>query len=91
MPTRVEIMTLDPARLRRALSLNVEELDGSAFVVTGGSEPHTVRHTPTGWSCDCADARFHKGPCKHRLAAYLTRRLDTRVRQALCVAVDVSQ
>ena len=87
----VDPMTLDPARLRRALPLSVEELDGSAFVVTGGSQPHTVRHTLTGWRCDCADARFHRGACKHRMAVYLARRLDRRIREALCGAVDVSQ
>ena len=85
-----EVTPLDPARLRRALSLNVEELDGSAFVVTGGSQPHKVHHTPNGWRCDCADARYHGGACKHRLAVYLARRLDKRVRDGLSVVVEAS-
>lgn len=70
---------LDPARVRRALDLDVQTLAPGAYRVTGGAAPHFVR----GRQCDCADARFYRGPCKHRMAAYLHDRLDVRVRDAL--------
>lgn len=75
--------TVDPARVRRALALDVQELEDGSYLVTGGSEPHVVR----GRQCDCPDARFHRGPCKHRAAVYLARQLDERVREALREAV----
>ena len=72
------MLMLDPARVQRALALDVEPIvDG--YLVTGGAEPHVVR----GRECDCLDARFHRGPCKHRVATYLHRQLDERVRDAL--------
>ena len=70
--------TVDPARTRRALALQVEELEDGAYRVTGGSEPHVVR----GRTCDCPDAIYFAGPCKHRTAVYLHRQLDRRVRVA---------
>jgi hypothetical protein len=71
---------VDPARLRRALGLEVEPLGPGAYRVSGGSAPHVVR----GRECDCADARFNGGqPCKHRAAAYLFRTLHPAVRAAL--------
>ena len=81
-------MTLDPQRLVRALSLTVDKIERGAYVVTGGSEPHAVRPVGSGWECDCVDSRYHAGVCKHRLAAYLHRRLDRRVLEALRVAVS---
>ena len=42
-------MTLDPARVARSLTLDVEPIDGG-FRVSGGSEPHTVRATGDGTS-----------------------------------------
>ena len=75
-PARV----LDPARVRRALTLEVEPLGPDVYRVTGGAAPHTVR----GRDCDCADSRFNGGqPCKHRAAAYLFRSLHPTVRAAL--------
>ena len=81
-------MTIDPQRLTRALSLTVDPIETGAFVVAGGSEPHAVRPDGNGWTCDCVDSRFYDGVCKHRLAAYVHRRLDRRVREALRVAVE---
>lgn len=81
-------MTLDPQRLTRSLTLNVDPIENGAYVVTGGSEPHAVRPVGNGWECDCADGRFHDGPCKHRLAVYLSRQLDSRILTALALAVS---
>jgi len=72
-------MTVDPGRTRRALGLTVEELDDDAYLVSGGAQPHVVR----GRECDCTDSVYHDGPCKHRVAVYLHRQLDARVRAAL--------
>jgi hypothetical protein len=71
--------TVDPNRLRRALSLTVEPLD-DGFRVSGGAEPHTIR----GRRCTCADAMYRRPiACKHVLAIHVHRRLDPRVRAAL--------
>ena len=75
---------VDPGRTRRALSLQVEDLKDDCFRVTGGARPHVVR----GRHCDCTDALYHDGPCKHRMAVYLYRQLDVRVRVALLQALD---
>ena len=81
---------LDVGRTRRALGLQVEQLTNSEYLVSGGSEPHTVERDGSGWRCDCADARFNPGrACKHRLASYLHRRLDARVRDALRAATGL--
>ena len=79
--------TLDPARVARALTLDVETID-DGYRVTGGSEPHVVRLSGQRWLCDCADALYNAGVCKHRLAVHLARQLDHRVREALaCLAM----
>ncbi|MCH7705734.1 MAG: hypothetical protein IIB33_01655 [Chloroflexi bacterium] len=79
---------VDPARLARSLALHVDPLDGLTYEATGGSEPHIVSPTTAGrWTCDCVDTRFHNGECKHRLAVTLSRRLDSRMIQALSVMV----
>ena len=71
-----------PARLARALTLTVRPLD-DGYRVTGGRQPHTVRSTEAGWTCDCPDSRYHRGPCKHRMATYLARMLDPLMWEAL--------
>jgi hypothetical protein len=72
--------SIDPERLRRALTLRVEHLDDGTHVVTGGAERHEVH----GAACDCADAFFRRsGACKHLLAVHLYRKLDARVLEAL--------
>jgi hypothetical protein len=83
-------MMLDPARVRRALSLTLRELTESEYVVTGGQEPHTVTTAEMAWACDRADARYHTGPCKHVLASYLHRQLDSRVRDARSAALGAA-
>lgn len=71
---------IDPARLARALELDVATLDDGSSVVTGGAEPHVLH----GQLCDCADAIYGRsGPCKHRLATYLHRTLHPAVLEAL--------
>jgi hypothetical protein len=71
-------VSVDPARVARALHLDVEPLGPGAYRVSGGREPHVVR----GTDCDCADARFHRGPCKHRIAIHVAT-LHPAVRSAL--------
>lgn len=77
--------TVDPGRVRRALVLDVQELEDGTFVVHGGGEPHHVR----GRECDCPDSLYRPDRvCKHRLSVYLARQLDERVRAALREAVQ---
>jgi hypothetical protein len=78
------VIRVDPARLARALELDVATLGDGSSVVTGGAEPHVVE----GQECDCADSRFHDGPCKHRLAVYLHRTLYPAVLEALRLALS---
>ena len=84
----MSIPPLDPARTRRALSLTVEPLPDGAYQVEGGAEPHIVERDLNGWICDCADQRFNRGVCKHRLAVHISQRLDPRVVDALRSVVD---
>lgn len=56
----------DPLRLRRAQSLQVEQMDGG-YRVTGGAEPHQVSPELT---CDCLD-HTRTRRCKHVLAVLL--------------------
>jgi len=83
---------VDPGRLRRALTLHVDELEPDAlYRVTGGRRPHLVRHTPRGWTCDCPDQLYAgERACKHRLGVYLHRRLTPAVRAVLLGALDAS-
>jgi helicase len=58
---------MDPYRLRRAVELTVTTLNPAEWQVTGGLEPHRVRNSSSGLTCDCQD--FTKGnTCKHILA-----------------------
>lgn len=83
-------MQCDPARVRRSLSLHVEQLGGSEYVVTGGREPHVVDTSGVPWECDCADARFNPGPCKHTTAVYFVQQLAQPVRAALRSALGAA-
>ena len=84
--------TLDPARVARALSLDVRPLDdGDGYEVSGGAGSHTVELTEHGWACGCPDSRFHDVVCKHRAAVYFHRQLDHRVREALRVVVSLEE
>lgn len=62
-------MTLDPARLHRALFLDAERIGDGLWSVRGGAAPHSV--TPD--ACDCYDFTMHPdADCKHRLAVRLS-------------------
>lgn len=61
---------IDPYRLRRARELSVVPIASPTFRVTGGMEPHLVRHSRSRYQCDCVD--FQNGnQCKHVLAVKL--------------------
>ena len=83
---------VDPARLLRALNLEVEPLAPGVYRVIRGREPHTVRIGPRGpWECDCADSAWRPGTrCKHIIGVYLYRQLAAPVRTALQAAVGLS-
>lgn len=66
-------MTSDPARLRRAVHLDVDPLDSGAWTVTGGAEPHRVTERGRRLDCDCTDRRIRGVGCKHVLAVALHR------------------
>lgn len=63
-------MTIDPARLARAVWLDVEPLPGDRWMVTGGRMAHLVAGVPSGLLCDCSDAAIGR-QCKHQLAVRL--------------------
>ena len=82
-------MQCDPARVRRALSLHVEQLGDGVFRVSGGREPHSVTTSELPWECDCRDAAYrHDVRCKHTTAVYLAQRLHPSVRDALRRATE---
>ena len=83
---------VDPARLLRALGLNVERVGPALYHVTGGRDPHTVRvRDGESWTCDCVDALYHPAArCKHLIAVYLARQLAVPVRRALRQVVGAS-
>lgn len=65
--------SIEPYRLRRAMSLKVQGQDGGVYRITGGLDPHRVRMSKGQFVCDCPD--FSKGHlCKHILAVRLLRR-----------------
>ena len=64
-------LPVDPYRLRRALDLTVRK-QTSAYLVSGGWEPHRVESASPSLRCDCMD--FEKGhECKHVLAVRLSQ------------------
>jgi helicase len=61
---------VEPYRLFRAIELKAARR-GSAWLVTGGSDPHRVERTPAGGlTCDCPDHTRGR-TCKHLLAVRL--------------------
>jgi hypothetical protein len=74
---------VDPARLERALGLEVQRIGRGRYLVTGGDEPHWVdlytRQLPR---CDCGDHLWRERVCKHILAVML-REGDERVISAI--------
>ena len=79
-----EQMIVDPARLRRALTLEVGASDADTYRVSGGREPHMVTTDNVPWQCDCSDSVYRPNiRCKHTVAVYLARQLAAPVRRAL--------
>ena len=78
-------MNIDRNRLRRALALQVSPGGPGKYQVEGGSARHEVRCAGPGeYRCDCPDAQFlTSGRCKHVLAVYLTRRVNSDVLDAI--------
>lgn len=83
---------VDPARLVRALTLEVSASDADMYRVVGGMEPRTVRvHDGEPWTCDCLDALYHPAAkCKHLFAVYLSRQFAVPFLHALQTAVGAS-
>lgn len=67
---------IDPYRLRRATSLQVEFCTENTYRVTGGLDPHTVTVRGCNFNCDCAD-HAKENICKHILAVRLKRKDST--------------
>ena len=67
--------TIDPARLRRALALDVTAHTSGDFTVSD------YMVSPL-WGCTCPDHRIRRVDCKHMLAIRLAR-LDPELRAAL--------
>jgi hypothetical protein len=49
-------------------ALIVTDLGAGLYLVNGGAEPHEVRLTTGGGSCDCADHQYRRRECKHIVA-----------------------
>ena len=73
------MMHVEPGRLVRAVHLEVGEIGGGQWTVTGGRQTHLV----TTEACDCIDSEMHPNvECKHRLAVRLAV-LPAEIREAL--------
>jgi hypothetical protein len=85
--------TIDPARLLRALCLEVEPLGRGRYQVRGGRAPHVVLVGSQGrWACNCHDAAMRPSiRCKHVLSVYLVRQLAPPVRAALREATNQTE
>ncbi len=62
---------VEPGRLRRAIYLNATPIDVDSYLVSGGSQDHTVEVRDGECFCDCFDARIHGDGCKHSLLVRL--------------------
>lgn len=82
-----EQLTVDPARLARAIHLDVAPCGVGQWSVTGGRMAHTV----TRDGCACVDGEVHpEQVCKHRLAIGLVC-LPVEVLEALRELVTVGR
>ena len=61
-----EIM-IEAGRLSRAVHLTAKRIDVDAYLVSGGSQDHTVEVRDGECFCDCFDAHIHGDGCKHSL------------------------
>ena len=62
---------VEPGRLRRAIHLTATPIDVDAYLVSGGSQDHTVEVRDGECFCDCYDAHIHGDGCKHSLLVRL--------------------
>lgn len=69
------VIAVDPARLRRAVHLNVTPLASGDFIVGDW-------HVDALHGCTCPDRQIRGATCKHELAVRLAR-LDPDIREAL--------
>lgn len=74
---------IDPARVARAVCLEVELIGDGRFLVTGGAGPHVT----DGATCDCADHQLRGNVCKHLLAVRLAV-LEPDLRAAIRALVE---
>ena len=56
-------MTIDPGRLARAIHLDCRQLDGTRYLVNGGSQDHIVDVVDGTVRCDCYDAQYRGDGC----------------------------
>ena len=78
---------IDPARLRRALTLTAKRIDRGRYEVSGGKTVHYVDLIdPVMERCDCADFTWRQVVCQHLLACLL-REGDERVVAAVGLLV----
>ena len=64
-------MTIDAARLARAIWLEAKMIDISTYRVRGGTADHMVEVEDGRCYCDCVDAQVHGPGCKHALLVRL--------------------
>ncbi len=62
---------VEPGRLRRAVHLNAAPMDVDSWLVSDGSQDHTVNVVDGTCVCDCFDFRIHGDGCKHSLLVRL--------------------
>ncbi len=63
--------TIDPGRLQRAVWLDVQRVKPDTFRVSGGAADHIVAVVNGEVRCDCYDAQYRGGGCKHSLIVRL--------------------
>ena len=64
-------MTIDPARLRRAIWLDCRPVGLGGFMVRGGRDDHIVDVDGGYVRCDCVDSQLNGDGCKHALCVRL--------------------
>ncbi len=62
---------IERGRLSRAIHLSATPIEVDPYLVSGGSQGHTVEVRDGECFCDCFDARLHGDGCKHSLLVRL--------------------
>lgn len=78
---------IDPARLARALWLEVRPVAPGRYVVRGGQADHVIDVDGEYVRCDCFDAQRNGDGCKHALRVRLHRGGDHDIVRALRLLV----